>query len=97
MLTLECFARAMRLAYLDRDRERGLYETFSWLVEEVGELAEALRSGDRGRVMEEIADVLAWTLSIANLMDLDVEEAVRLKYGRDLELAECLEGPSRGS
>ena len=89
-VTLECFARAMKVAYLDRDRKRGLFETFSWLVEEIGELAEALRTGDKSKIMEEIADVLAWTLSIANLVDIDVEESVRLKYGRDLNRVECL-------
>ncbi len=88
-LTLECFQEAMRKAYLERDRERGLFETFSWLVEEIGELAEALRSGDKEKIAEELADVLAWTLSIANLTGIDASEAVRGKYKGDLESAGC--------
>ncbi len=85
-LDLECIQEAIRRAYLERDSARGLYATFAWFVEEVGELAEALL-GKRGEdaVREEIADVLAWLLSIANLVGVDVEEAFRSKYGRDLE------------
>ncbi len=65
--------------YYSRDSRRGLFATFTWFVEEVGEMAEALLKG--GNVEEEIADVLAWLLSIANLVGVDVEEAVRKKYG----------------
>lgn len=85
-LDLACAQEAIRKAYLERDSARGLYATFAWFVEEVGELAEALL-GKRGReaLSEEIADVLAWLLSIANLVDVDVEEAFRSKYGRDLQ------------
>ena len=90
-MRLSCVQEAMRLSYLERDRERGLYATFTWLVEEVGELAEALLEGDRGRIMEELADVIAWTLSIANLVGVSAEEAVRRKYGGDLWRAGCLE------
>ena len=89
MTSINCLQRAMRLSYYERDKARGLFETFSWLVEEVGELAEALRMGDRRAVMEEIADVIAWTLSIANLAGVDVEEALKAKYGGDLEKAKC--------
>ncbi len=71
----------MRRQFYERDRARGLYATFTWLVEEVGELAEALLSGDKTRIEEEIADVLAWTISIANLLDIDVERALERKYG----------------
>jgi NTP pyrophosphatase (non-canonical NTP hydrolase) len=66
--------------YFEKDSKRGLYGTFTWLVEEVGELAEALLSGNKDSIEEEIADVLAWTISIANLTNIDVEEALRKKY-----------------
>lgn len=65
--------------YYERDSERGLFATFTWLVEEIGEMAEALLEGNN--VEEEIADVLAWLLSVANLVGVDVEEAVKKKYG----------------
>ncbi|MCE4611874.1 MAG: nucleotide pyrophosphohydrolase [Desulfurococcales archaeon] len=84
-LTVKRFQHAMRAAYYERDRERGLMGTFAWLVEEVGELAETLLKGDREAAMEELADVVAWTFSIANLLGVDMEEALRKKYGVDIE------------
>ncbi|GAY25446.1 nucleotide pyrophosphohydrolase [Desulfurococcaceae archaeon AG1] len=66
--------------YLQRDRGRGVFATFTWFVEEVGELAEAILGGDKSSMEEEIADVLAWLLSIANLVDVDVEKAFKKKY-----------------
>ncbi|HIP57128.1 MAG TPA: nucleotide pyrophosphohydrolase [Ignisphaera aggregans] len=80
-MEVRCVQQFMKLEFYERDRERGLYATFTWLVEEVGELAEAILSGDRDRIEEEIADVVAWTLSIANLLDIDVEKALEKKYG----------------
>jgi NTP pyrophosphatase (non-canonical NTP hydrolase) len=90
-VSLRCAQRAMRRAYFERDSKRGLYATFTWLVEEVGELAEALlgKRGPEG-VREEIADVLAWLLSIANIVGVDVEEAFLEKYRGDLEAAGCI-------
>lgn len=64
--------------YYPRDKDRGAEKTMLWLVEEVGELAEALRKGEE--VGEEIADVLAWTVSIANLCNVDIEREVNKKY-----------------
>ena len=84
-LTVKEFQEAMKTAYFKRDSERGLMATFAWLVEEVGELAEALLKGNKASIEEEIADVIAWTFSIANLVGVDVEEALRAKYGGDLE------------
>lgn len=66
--------------YMDRDRGRGIFATFTWLVEEVGELAEAILGGDKKSIEEEIADVFAWLLSVANLVGIDVAEAFRKKY-----------------
>lgn len=72
--------RIIRDEYLQRDSARGLYATFTWLVEEVGELADALLKGDYEAKAEEIADVFAWLLSVANLLGIDVEDAFRRKY-----------------
>lgn len=73
----------IRRKYFDRDSSRGLYATFTWFVEEVGELAEALLEGDMRSVEEEIADVLAWLLSVANLVGIDVENAFKNKYSEE--------------
>ena len=43
-------------------------------------MGEALLKGSHRNVEEEIADVIAWTLSIANLAGVDVEEAFKEKY-----------------
>jgi NTP pyrophosphatase (non-canonical NTP hydrolase) len=68
---------SIRETYFDRDRERGLERTFLWLVEEVGELAREVNSDDRDdeRLRLEVSDVLAWLISVANLLDIDVASA----------------------
>ncbi|QXJ27411.1 putative MazG-like protein [Saccharolobus shibatae B12] len=70
----------MKEMYFEKDSQRGIYATFTWLVEEVGELAEALLSNDSDSIQEELADVIAWTVSIANLKGIDIEEALKKKY-----------------
>ncbi len=50
------------------------------LMEEVGELAEAIRRGDREGASAEVADVAFMALSIANVLEVDVEAAVRAKF-----------------
>ncbi len=79
-MELRCLQSEMKRLFYGRDSERGVYATFTWLVEEVGELGEALLKGDRRALEEEIADVIAWTLSLANLVGVDVEKAFRRKY-----------------
>jgi NTP pyrophosphatase (non-canonical NTP hydrolase) len=65
-----------------KDGRRGIAGTFMWFMEEVGELAEALR-GERSKehIAKEFADVLAWLATLANIAGVDLEEAVRAKYG----------------
>jgi len=70
----------IREAYYERDSARGVFATFTWFTEEVGELAEAILNMDRGMLEEELADVFAWLLSIANLVGVDLEEAFKKKY-----------------
>ncbi len=59
-----------------RDRARGIPANVAWLTEEVGELAQALRKGDRDQQLQEFGDVLAWTASLANLAGVSLEEAL---------------------
>ena len=79
-LTLREFQEIIRKAYFERDSARGLDRTFMWFIEEVGELARAIKSGDMDNIEEEIADVAAWLVSIANLLDVDFEKAILKKY-----------------
>jgi NTP pyrophosphatase (non-canonical NTP hydrolase) len=75
------FQRLIRTMYHDKDAARGIEGTFMWLTEEIGELATALRSGTREEQALEFADVLAWLVTIANVAGIDLDEAVRRKYG----------------
>jgi NTP pyrophosphatase (non-canonical NTP hydrolase) len=67
--------RTIRETYLARDESRGLDGTFRWLVEEVGELARALRHEDVVQRLHEVGDVLAWLASVANLLEVDLDDA----------------------
>lgn len=68
-------------AFGARDRARGVDGTFRRLVEEVGEVAKALRAEDRAALALELADVAAWTVSLAVLYGIDLDDALR-RYGR---------------
>jgi NTP pyrophosphatase (non-canonical NTP hydrolase) len=80
-ISLQDFQTLIRRMYMDKDVARGVDGTFMWLMEEVGELAAALREGTREEQAAEFADVLAWLTTIANVVDVDLAEAVRQKYG----------------
>jgi len=73
------FQQQIERLYGARDRRRGVDATFRWLIEEVGELAQALRSREAQALREEISDVLAWTVSVATLLGVDAEAAA-LRY-----------------
>jgi NTP pyrophosphatase (non-canonical NTP hydrolase) len=62
--------------YGARDRARGVDGTFRWWVEEVGEVAKALRGGDPAELEHELGDALAWLASVANLAGVDLARAV---------------------
>lgn len=81
-MTLSEFQDLIRRTYHDRDAGRGVDKSALWFVEEVGELAEAIRKGDRRAVEEEAADVLAWLSTLASLSGVDLEKAALAKYGR---------------
>lgn len=69
--------------YGDKDRRRGSEATFLWLMEEVGELAAALRRPERHEELAaEFADVLAWLATIANVTGVDLTAALEAKYAR---------------
>jgi NTP pyrophosphatase (non-canonical NTP hydrolase) len=80
-VTFADFQQLIRDMYLERDVERGVDGTFMWFMEEVGELAAALRHGSREDRVEEFADVLAWLTTMANVVGVDLSDAVARKYG----------------
>ncbi len=81
-LTLAGLQSLIRTMYSSKDEARGVEGTFMWLMEEVGELAAALREGSREELAREFADVLAWLATIANVAEIDLQQAVLDKYGR---------------
>jgi NTP pyrophosphatase (non-canonical NTP hydrolase) len=80
-LTLTEFQEIIRTTYDAKDRRRGVEGTFMWFVEEVGELATALRSGTLEEQAAEFADVLAWLATLANCVGVDLGQAAQEKYG----------------
>ena len=82
------FQQLIRDRYHASDSARGVPGTFLWLTEEIGELASALADAERGKkdeenLAEEFADVIAWLTTIANIHDVDLEDAIRNKYVQD--------------
>jgi NTP pyrophosphatase (non-canonical NTP hydrolase) len=75
-MDLPALQAAMRETYGDRDRARGVDGTFRWLTEEVGELARAIRTGDPDERRLELSDVVAWVASLANVLEIDLDEAM---------------------
>jgi NTP pyrophosphatase (non-canonical NTP hydrolase) len=80
-LTLSGLQRMILQIYGAKDAARGDAATFLWLTEEFGELATALRAGTQDELAAEMADVLAWLATLANIRGIDLEEAVLRKYG----------------
>jgi NTP pyrophosphatase (non-canonical NTP hydrolase) len=71
----------LQAAYGHKDQARGVDGTFMYLMEEVGELAEALREPDKHDLEGEFADCVAWLASLANVAGVDLTAAVARKYG----------------
>lgn len=80
-VTFRDFQALIKKMYYEKDVERGIDGTFMWLMEEVGELAAALREGTAQDKSEEFADVIAWLATIANVAQIDLGKAIQEKYG----------------
>lgn len=80
-VSLSQFQALIRDVFGAKDSRRGVEGTFMWFMEEVGELATALRTGTAEERGAEFADVLAWLVTLANTVGVDLERAVEAKYG----------------
>ena len=80
-MTLGQLQQRIRELYGRKDAARGVEGTFMWFMEEVGELSAALRNGTPDERVLEFADVLAWLVTLANCTGVDLDDAVRRKYG----------------
>ena len=78
-MTLADLQALIERMYSAKDRKRGPEGTFLWFMEEVGELATAIREGSRSEKEGEFADVLAWLVTLANVEGIDLTAALR-KY-----------------
>ena len=78
-VNLRRFQEVIDRTYGQKDAERGVAGTFVWFVEEVGELARALKHkhADRANLQEEFSDVLAWLTTLASLSGIDMQAAAR--------------------
>lgn len=85
------FQNLMKTLYFKNDSERGITGTSLWFFEEVGEFSEALRHyleenqetikvENKKKLALEMADVIAWLCSIANILSIDLERALFDKY-----------------
>lgn len=75
-MSLKEYQQLIKDIYFEKDSKRGLAQTLNWLTEELGELARAIRKRDRKEMEEEVADVLAWLLSVASILEVDAEKAM---------------------
>ena len=75
-MEISALQKIIKERYFKKDNERGIYHTALWFHEEVGELSSAIASGDKHNAKEEFADVLMWLLTLANLMEVDMEDAI---------------------
>jgi NTP pyrophosphatase (non-canonical NTP hydrolase) len=81
-LTLSQLQLLIKETFGAKDSRRGVEGTFMWFMEEVGELAAALRGGHTPeQTAHEFADVLAWLATLANIAGVSLDEAIRQKYG----------------
>ena len=78
----------------NKDHKPGMeYGYFLKLVEEIGELAEVIRKGNKlgedndikGTIDEELYDVLYYVLALANLYNVDLEKSCLLKEKINLD------------
>jgi NTP pyrophosphatase (non-canonical NTP hydrolase) len=76
-MEISALQKIVRDRYFKTDNERGIYHTALWFHEEVGELSAAIASGDNQNAKEELGDVLMWLLTLANLLDVDMEDVIK--------------------
>ena len=76
------FQALIKDLYFEQDQKRGLKNSYIWLIEEIGELASVLKKPEINldEASEELSDIFAWTTSIANLLNVDLETALNKKY-----------------
>jgi len=90
---LGAFQARIAATFGAKDAQRGQAGTFMYFMEEIGELAEALREPERHDLPGEFADCLAWLTSLAHLAGIDLAAATAAKYGDTCQ--RCGQSPCR--
>ena len=85
-MEISALQKIVRDRYFKTDSERGIYHTALWFHEEVGELSAAIAGGDIQNAKEELGDVLMWLLTLANLLDVDMEEVIKEYLNNPMKL-----------
>lgn len=77
------FQQLIEQTYGEKDRKRGIENTWLWFTEEVGELARAVNGRtSRENLRDEFADVLAWLTTLASIAGVDLEDEATKRYGQ---------------
>jgi NTP pyrophosphatase (non-canonical NTP hydrolase) len=88
---LRAFQARIARTFGAKDAERGIAGTYMYFIEEVGELAEALREPDKQDLAGEFADVQAWLVSLAHLAGVDLATVTAAKYPETCQ--RCTQSP----
>ena len=75
-MTISEFQKLIEDIYYERDSSRGLDGTFMWFMEEVGELAAALKTASKKELEQEFADCLAWLNTLASISGVKMDKAI---------------------
>lgn len=71
----------LRYLYHADNRERGPVYVLTKLTEDVGEASRRLRMGSPSeKVLRKLCNALAWSIALANISEIDMEQAVWEKY-----------------
>jgi NTP pyrophosphatase (non-canonical NTP hydrolase) len=80
--SLDSLQRAASSIYGRLEADRALV----WTVEELGELAQAVRREEnQARLEEELGQLTAWMLCLANILHVDLAAAVELAIRKEIE------------
>lgn len=59
-------------------------QAFQWFIEEIGELARALRRADRANTHEELGQIFAWVLCLGNILQIDLASSLEHAFGKEV-------------
>jgi len=74
------FQRLIKEKLYEKDKKMGAIFLLSVLMEEIGELSRAIRKKSKKEIGEEISDVYFTLISIANVLDIEIEPLLIEKY-----------------